>query len=233
MADRSVFQRPRNDSPSPRTAWGRAGGAKLLSWTFHDRTKKQNTPTLPSPIKGEGRLIATAGVLALTMYLAAPLPAHADGPGDLAAAQTALAANNYGEALRLTDHAIAAGDLAGSNLAQAHFLRAHALRATGETQAAVDAYIAALQLHPRLVEAFIGLGRALDDQGRFAAAEQAHLRAIFLRPDLPATYIARGDSYVLAGEYGRAIADYTRAIDLEPDNVAALAGLAVAQRGAQ
>ena len=172
-------------------------------------------------------------MLALVLVSAAPFAARADGAADLAVAETAVAASDFDAVLRLADQAIGGGDLIAGSLAQAHFVRAGALRGAGQPDLAVDAYVAALQIQPRRVEAFIGLGRALDDQGRHAEAEQAHLRAVFLRPDLPDTYIARGDSYVLAGECGRAIADYTRAVAIDPDNEPALAGLEQAQRGAQ
>ena len=194
--------------------------------------KYQTPPPQPSPIAGGGRVFATLAALMLVLVLAAP-SARADGADDLAAAETALGARNFDEVLTLADRALAGGGLTGTALSRAHFFRARALRAGGQPKAAVDAFLAALRLSPRNVEAYSGLGRALDDQGRYAEAEQAHHRAVWLRPDLPDPYTARGDSYVLAGKFGRAVADYTRALGLAPGDAAARSGLERAKRGAQ
>ncbi len=147
----------------------------------------------------------------------------------LAAGIESLRAGRPFEALTHLQHA--AADNTGS--AQALWLLGEAYAGTGLDDAAAVAFRAAVELDPRLTQAWIAIGRRLQATGRLEEAQEAFVKATAVgsrgrsgalaRNNLGAVRLQRGDPET-------AEADFVAAIDLDPSLAAAHANLGVARR---
>ncbi|HEX9374051.1 MAG TPA: tetratricopeptide repeat protein [Roseiflexaceae bacterium] len=93
-----------------------------------------------------------------------------------------------------------------------------ALQRGGNPQAAVDQYNAAIKLDSRLVDAYIGLGRASGAAGNWSVAE-AHFRdAVNIKPDSPVAHLWLGEALVRKPDPAAAIVEYSQAIELKQNS---------------
>ena len=80
----------------------------------------------------------------------------------------------------------------------------------------IEHYSRAIELNPRLVEAYNNRGNAYIDIGEVDRAIVDYNKAIELNPDFALAYVNRGNYYRNKGEVDRAIVDYDKAIELNP-----------------
>jgi len=147
----------------------------------------------------------------------------------LAAGLESLRAGRPFEALARLQQAVAAN--AGS--AQAIWLLGEAYAGTGLHAAAAVAFRTAVEIDPRLTQAWIALGRLLQAAGRLEQAQEAYLQAVgggqggrtgaLARNNLGTVRLQRGDLEV-------AEADFLAAIELDPGLSAARANLGLVRR---
>ncbi|MGL5059475.1 MAG: tetratricopeptide repeat protein, partial [Microcoleus sp.] len=97
-----------------------------------------------------------------------------------------------------------------------YFYRGTAYSRKGEYERAIADYNQAIQLNPKLAEAFYNRGTAYSNKGEYDRAIADYDRAIQLNPKYAKAFNNRGTAYSNKGEYDRAIADYDRAIQLNP-----------------
>ena len=76
--------------------------------------------------------------------------------------------------------------------------------------------IKAIELDPKLADAYICRGYVYDELGKYDEALQDYTRAIELDPKETLAFINRGATYVKLGKYDEALRDYNRAIELDP-----------------
>lgn len=88
----------------------------------------------------------------------------------------------------------------------------------GETQSSIDrekaaaAYLKAVKLRPKFVDAYIGLARVYSDGGKLENAEKAIRDVRRIKPVLPESSAIMGRVYKDGGEEEKAIAEFNRAI---------------------
>lgn len=92
----------------------------------------------------------------------------------------------------------------------------------GDYDAAIAAYVEALNLKPDFVHGYNGLGMAYQRKGDYDRALRNYTRALALRQDA-VIYTNRAGAYYDEGDYDNAIADATQAIALKADYAAAYA----------
>ena len=96
------------------------------------------------------------------------------------------------------------------------YRRGTGLQEQGKLLEADKAYWEAIQLNPRLAEAYAGRGHILYLFEDYRPA-MSHLNAaVKLDPDLASAYNYRGLVYVAAEEFDTALLNFTRAIQLDP-----------------
>jgi Flp pilus assembly protein TadD len=89
---------------------------------------------------------------------------------------------------------------------------------------AISEYTRALQLDPRLAEAYINRGQSYHLKEHYACAIEDYTQALELDPPVKlaaAAYNFRGNAYAYQEQHVQAIEDYRRSIQLDPDYVAA------------
>jgi len=88
----------------------------------------------------------------------------------------------------------------------------------GKYDEALQAYDNALQLDPRLADAWYDKGVVLNKQGKYDQAIAAYDEAIELNPEFAYAWCNKGDSLQKEGNYEDAIKAYDKAIELDPSD---------------
>ena len=88
---------------------------------------------------------------------------------------------------------------------------------SGEHEAAIADYDAAIGLKPNYAETYYNRGNAKAGHGQYEAAIADYDKAIRLKPKYTEAYNNRGNVKAFWGDLKAAIADYDEAIDLKPD----------------
>jgi Tfp pilus assembly protein PilF len=124
-------------------------------------------------------------------------------------------------------------DLARLERATSLFGVGLAAQQRGDLPAARDAYRAAIDSDPLLVEAMGNLALALAESGEASEAEQWLDRAESIRSEYPGVHAVRGMLALRAGNTGRALESLTRAAGLAPRDarIAANLGTALLRQG--
>ena len=86
---------------------------------------------------------------------------------------------------------------------------------------AMEDYNKAIELNPRLVEAYTNRGNAYGKKHQYERAIEDFNRAIELNPRHANAYSNRGVAYMHKHQYDRAIEDYNKAIELNPKHARA------------
>lgn len=92
-----------------------------------------------------------------------------------------------------------------------------AQRALGRLRDSIESCRRAVQLVPRVPEAWNNLGSMLQQSGQPQEALGALQKAVELRPNFPAAYSNLGNVLVRLGRIEEAIASYSRAIEIDPN----------------
>jgi len=95
-----------------------------------------------------------------------------------------------------------------------------ALSHAGNHAGAADAYSRAVELNPRLEQAYVGLGEARAALGMKEEALEDFGKALSLDPEGAGAYHGRGLLSASRSDYREAVEDYGRAIALDPKNAA-------------
>jgi superkiller protein 3 len=95
----------------------------------------------------------------------------------------------------------------------------------GELEAAITYYQKAIQLDPKLADAYNGLGVVLYKQGELEAAITYYQKAIQLNPKYAKAYNNLGNALYYQGKLDEAITYYQKAIQLDPKYAPAYNGL--------
>ena len=82
---------------------------------------------------------------------------------------------------------------------------------------AVAEFSKAIDLNPKLAEAYSGRGDAYSSEGESDRAIADYSVAIELNPNYDKAYLNRGNAYDDKKDYSKAIADYNRAVALNPE----------------
>ncbi|HHT9126660.1 MAG TPA: tetratricopeptide repeat protein [Candidatus Brocadiia bacterium] len=86
----------------------------------------------------------------------------------------------------------------------------------GEYDLAISDYNKAIEINPRLAEAYYNRGTAYGKKGEYDRAILDFNKAIEINPRLAEAYYNRGTAYGKKGEYDRAILDYNKALEINP-----------------
>ena len=92
----------------------------------------------------------------------------------------------------------------------------------GRQRDAIATFDKAIQLNPRLAEAYHGRGMAYNETGRNEQALKDYDAALALNPQYTEAYFNRGNVYSDLGQYERALKDYNEAIRLDPSHSGAI-----------
>ncbi len=109
----------------------------------------------------------------------------------------------------------------------AHNNLANALREDGETEEAIDHYLAALKITPNDDKVEKNLGLALASIGRYAEAEAHMRRGLAIMPRDARACEVMGEILMAQGKHARAAEAYRSALRLDPGNLAAANDLAM------
>ena len=96
---------------------------------------------------------------------------------------------------------------------------------------AVEHYTKAINLNPRLVDAYSNRGTAYSNEGVYDLAIKDYNKAIELDPNDPEIYLNRGLAQAGKGAYNLAIEDYNKAVELDPGYVEVYISRGLAQIG--
>ena len=107
-----------------------------------------------------------------------------------------------------------------------HYALADSLRESGDCQAAIPEYEAAVRLRPDHRDAQTNLGICLAQSNRFDEAERAFGRALEIDPGFARGYTNLGALALVRGEPARARDSYLMALEVDPQNVLARMQLA-------
>jgi tetratricopeptide (TPR) repeat protein len=97
-----------------------------------------------------------------------------------------------------------------------YFDRGNKKAATGDLPGAVDDLTRAIELDPKMVEAWVSRGNVYSGLGKLDKALPDCARAIELDPKRAVLWYNRGNVLFRVGQYNKAIADFTKAIELKP-----------------
>ena len=87
----------------------------------------------------------------------------------------------------------------------------------GDFQKAISLCQQVLKRQPHFIQAYLILGKALQQQGSFQAAIECYIQAIILQPDHSKIYLELGNIYQQQQQWQDAISSYQIAIRLQPD----------------
>ncbi|MBD3235748.1 MAG: tetratricopeptide repeat protein, partial [Candidatus Eisenbacteria bacterium] len=136
------------------------------------------------------------------------------GDIEVAAGRNAEAIPHYQKYLEETR---ALGPTADAGRLRAQYNLANALAAVGETQQALTAYRAALEIDPQHINARYNLGLTLGESGALDAAIAELERVIELDPGFPEGHYDLGYAFALRGDAAAAERHYNEALRRRPD----------------
>lgn len=110
------------------------------------------------------------------------------------------------------------------------YLKAHELNAKSKFEEALPLLNQAIELDPKLTDAYISRSFTYGKLGMVYKALKDAQKALELHSNDEVAYNNRGFLYLRLGQYDKAIADLTKAVALNPDNEAAWANRAEAER---
>ncbi len=154
-------------------------------------------------------------------------PADSDSPaqGQIGAAQTALDAGDYEQAIQEFRAVI------DSNPSlDAYFGLGNALTRQGLLLEAQAAYEQALQINPNHTATLSNLGVSYYQQGNLAKAKETFEKVISLNPNDAATHYLLGAAHMQSGDTSTAETSIRRALEIQPDLPEAHFGLATLYR---
>lgn len=150
-----------------------------------------------------------------------PEPAKPETDETLTAAQAALEAKEYIQAVELLESYLARHpDHLG-----ARFNLAYSYSLLGRLAEAITAYRKTLELDPKLFQAYLNLGLLLLQEGAPAEAVKALVQAVELRPEHVPARLAYAEALAGSGAKKEACAQYQEVMMREPQNAEALRGL--------
>jgi protein O-mannosyl-transferase len=94
----------------------------------------------------------------------------------------------------------------------------NALDCAGRENDAANAYNSAIQIHPEMAEAYVGLSAVYGKQRKFDEALKTLATAQAIDPNIAQIYLNRGGVYELQGDRSSAIQQYQQALRTEPSN---------------
>lgn len=89
-----------------------------------------------------------------------------------------------------------------------------------------------VQLNPKFVEGYLGIGTIADSQGKRKDAIKAYSKAIELEPDLADPYAMRATDYYNDWDYDKAVKDVISALERDKDHYQALRVLELLKKDA-
>jgi lipoprotein NlpI len=147
------------------------------------------------------------------------LPALTDEPTLFVAFVTGLKyyrEDQYDKAIKYFTSSLPVNSTIYLDNAPIFFFRGNAFAFTKKYGDAIADSTTAIDLDPKLAQAYYNRGTAYRAQGDHARAIADFTTAIDLDPKLAQAYYSRGTAYHAQGDHARAIADFTTAIDLDP-----------------
>jgi tetratricopeptide (TPR) repeat protein len=92
---------------------------------------------------------------------------------------------------------------------------------SGDLAAAIVGYTKAINLDPKMIDAYLGRANAYNLTGQFDNAIADYSKVLEIEPDSSKVYGLRADMYLKTRHYVMAADDYTKIITLEPENATA------------
>ncbi|MDO9127497.1 MAG: tetratricopeptide repeat protein, partial [Parvibaculum sp.] len=154
------------------------------------------------------------------LVLALPAPAFADAIGDNNLCYAQFVTGDNKAAIGYCTKAIDSGELSEPDLIAALINRGVAYKNTGDLEAAVADYTAALRIAPRDSLIYRNRANARREMGDYDAALADIGRAIELDPESAAAWYVRGAIMEARSDMVSARKFYMTALGLEPDNQA-------------
>ena len=154
---------------------------------------------------------ATRFALALATLVALPAHAFADAIADCNSDQAETI-------IKGCSTLIDAGKTGKDALVVAYFNRGNAYDDSGDHDAAIADYTAALKIKKDYSDAYFNRAFAYEAKGDFDNAIADYTRVIALAPDYAKAYYSRGRAYEGKGDLKQALAGYEQALKLAPDN---------------
>ncbi len=114
--------------------------------------------------------------------------------------------------------ALEAGDLPEGDMVTAYVNRGVAYKLTGQLEAAIEDYTAALKLSPESGDIYTTRANAFLEMAQLDAAINDANKALAFSPEYAAAYFVRGRIFEALGQKTFARDDFVRAYELAPDN---------------
>jgi predicted O-linked N-acetylglucosamine transferase (SPINDLY family) len=105
----------------------------------------------------------------------------------------------------------------GNEDALSLYNQALSLKATGQLEATVEKYDAAIRLKPDFFEAHYNKGNALLELQQYLKAIASYEIAISLKPEFVLAHFTKANAYKLLKSFNKAIECYDKALELNPD----------------
>ena len=156
-------------------------------------------------------LLVAGGVYAQQSF-ADLKPTDAQAQADYAKAQTAEAASNYDEAVRLYGLVI----VREADFWPAYYKRGEAYSVQEKYQEAIVDYSSAVDKRSDFSPAYVARAIAYEQLGNHAKAIADSTKAIELKTNEDFVYFIRGKAYLATKEFEKSINDFTYWIDLNP-----------------
>jgi tetratricopeptide (TPR) repeat protein len=112
-------------------------------------------------------------------------------------------------------------------ISEIHYNLGVSYQLTERLDNAIKNYNKAIELNPKLAQAFNNRGTAYADKGESDKAMADYNRAIELNPKYNMAFYNRGGTYADRGEFDKAIADYKKTVELNPKFAHAMAMLGI------
>ncbi|MCP2727674.1 tetratricopeptide repeat protein, partial [Symplocastrum sp. BBK-W-15] len=218
--------------------WGRYSKTEKtasVSVNFEILSKAKNYLDLGKQAQGEIRTMAVASLTNIEIQI--DLAEELKYLTLVTLGVSAYAGDDWDNAIKQLTAALSEGkaNKAALDPAFIYFYRGTAYNNKGDFDLAITDYNKAIQLNPKLAEAFYNRGVAYGSLMKYNSAIADYNKALKLNPKFADAFINRGFAYSEKGEYDRAIADYNEALKLNPKNADADAfnnrGVAYYKRG--
>ena len=133
-------------------------------------------------------------------------------------------AGQYAEAIPVYEECLRhSGEEAGHPL----FNLGYACQAVGDVRNELLAFQRAVQADPTMTDAWINIGRLLDDMGNHETAVECYDTALSIQPQDAMALANRGNSLKSLERYPEALTSYEKALEEDPEDIAARTGRAV------